>query len=151
MLRTSLLLDREFKMKKQKKSSEQLSAFLNWITSVKSDYSMHFSAVNESDKTTQDLLHQIELGTYADRNKYCTLLSSTRKSRRKHKDYVDIHGELHKLIETPEFLKILKQLTTILGNMRKQEEKIATHSRMYVPRVVTDLKFVKEQSERKLK
>ena len=116
MLRTSLLSDQEGNMKKHMKSSEQLSSFLNWITSVHSDYSMHYDAINEADKTTQDLLHQIELGSYTDRNKYCTQLSNTRRSRRKHKDYVDIHAEIHKIIQTPEFIKIQKQLVLALEN-----------------------------------
>ena len=125
-------------MKKVEKDSEKVSMFLNFLREVLAKYDSETSIVNSCDKQTQDILHQIELGPYKDRQKFVTELAHVRQKRRAAKDYVDIHRDLVQLIQTEPFYKIQKQLIQILGAMRKTET-ITTNQRSYRPRVRNDL------------
>lgn len=119
--------------KEDKKSSEYISEFLNFTRDVQSQYDFHFNAVNDYDKETGDLKHQIELGPYKDRNKAATALKWALLKRRVHKDYVDINSELVKYFNDPDFIKVFRKLEQLLGAVRKQE-KYVEGQRVYRPR-----------------
>ena len=121
-----------------KKDSEKLSSFLEFIREVKNQRTTYEEIISDCDKQTQDLLHQIELGPYKVRQKFTTQLAHIRQKRRIAKDWFDIHKSLIELIDDSIFSKNIKNLEQVLGSMRKSE-KIVEAQRVYRPRVRTDL------------
>lgn len=104
-----------------------------------SDYEFAESEVKKDQDATQDLLHQIEFGSYEDRRRYVTRLANIRKHRRKYKDFIEINSELYKFFKDPEMVKCYRALESrLLGQIRKQEHMIES-KRSYRPRVVKDL------------
>lgn len=120
------------------KSSENISNFLTFCRSVNSEYKTHCEAVNKYDYETQDVLHQLELGSYKERSKFATTLAKIRKQRRISKDFVDINATLVNYMTTPEFIKVQRQLEQLLGACRKQEAHVESQ-RVYRARVRNDL------------
>lgn len=120
------------------KSSENISNFLTFCKTVRSDYKLHYDNVNTYDKETQDILHQFELGSYKERSKFATVLAKIRKQRRESKNFVDVNKALVEYMETPEFIKVHRQLEQLLGVCRKQEAHVE-NQRAYRARVRTDL------------
>ncbi len=123
----------------EKKTSEYISEFLNFLRVIHSTYEYSENAMNDADAATQDLLHQIELGSYADRRKFATKLAQVRKTRRAYKDYIEITKPLYDLINRHDFIKIQRELEQILGQVRKQEKWILGQGRSYRPRIIKDL------------
>lgn len=116
--------------------------YLDTISDFQKAYQYAFNKVNETDKATQDLLHQLELGSVKERNKTATLLSKVRKERRYYKDIVTVLQPLMDLVGTAEaerFFNLFKSKT--LGETRKAEKMI--ENRQYFPRVVTDIEIAK--------
>ena len=120
------------------KSSESISNFLTFCKNTCTNYKNHYDDVNKYDKETQDILHQLELGSYKERSKFATALSKTRKERRKSKNFVDINKALVEYLTTPEFIKVQRQLEQLLGICRKQEAHVE-NQRAYRARVRNDL------------
>ncbi len=135
-------------MSKKQTDSDKLTQFLNFIRESTAELDKQNLIIKESDKETQDLLHQIELGPCKDRQKFCTQLAHVRRKRRIAKDYILIHEELISQFNTPEGKKTLRNLEQILGTMRKTEREIATQ-RAYRPRVRQDLTInIMEENKR---
>lgn len=120
------------------KSSENISNFLTFCKSVSSEYKTHYEAVNKYDYETQDVLHQLELGSYKQRARFANALAKIRKQRRISKDFVDINATLVEYMTTPEFIKVQRQLEQLLGACRKQEAHVESQ-RVYRARVRNDL------------
>lgn len=120
------------------KSSESISNFLTFCKNICTDYKNHYDDVDKYEKETQDILHQLELGSYKERSKFATALSKIRKERRKSKDFVDINKALVEYLTTPEFIRVQRQLEQLLGTCRKQEAHVE-NQRVYRARVRTDL------------
>lgn len=127
-------------MKKEndKISSEYVSEFLAFLRLVEKEYNISYNTVGDTDKASQDLLHQIEFGEYKERGKFATQLAKVRRERRLHKDFLEIHKPLYEYIQTREFIKVRRDLEEILGKMRKEENKVMTQ-RVYRPRILTNL------------
>lgn len=133
---------------KQTTEAERLSSFMSFVRETKSNLDAAKETVIECDKETQDLLHQLELGPYKDRQKFTTQLAHTRRNRRLAKDYILVHEDFVDLFSTPEGVKVLRSLEQILGQMRKSEQQIKTQ-RSYRPRVRTDLTInIKEEKSK---
>lgn len=124
------------KTTKEKKSSEYIEEFLNFLSDVKSKYNFAFDEVNQQDKLTQDYLHSIELDNlkYEERNKIATKLVINRKDRRYYKDIVEEYEPIVEFLDDSNNKKIINQLTQVLGKVRKQEER--HKNRVYIPRVL---------------
>ena len=71
--------------------------------------------VQKDQDATQDLLHQIEFGSYEDRRRYVTRLANIRKHRRKYKDFIEINSELYKYFKDPDSY-VLDNFTITLDN-----------------------------------
>lgn len=127
-------------MKKENiKTSEYLSTFLKFVEQVKSDYKYSYEMVGALDKSTQDILHQLELGDCKERGKFATQLTKIRKKRRQHKDYVDILAPLNRYFsEDTNWKQVEKKLSGVLGDVRKQE-KYVEGQRAYRPRSLDNL------------
>lgn len=141
-------------MKKQneelKNVSDYLSEFLCALRQFKTDYKSAVEEIPRCDSETQDLLHQLELGSYDARNRTATRIAHVRQRRRVCKDTVAQLQAIIDFINMPESVKFINQLNEILGKTRKAERNL--ENRVYFPRVVMDLEFVQEaKSEYKKK
>lgn len=74
-----------------KKSSEYIAEFLNFVSEAQVKYKFCSEEVSNQDKLTQDYLHSLELdGLKCDeRSKLATKLMINRKDRRYYKDLVE--------------------------------------------------------------
>lgn len=121
-----------------KKPSEYLSEFLNFVAEAQSQYRFCSEEVNNQDKLTQDYLHSLELdGLRCDeRSKVATKLAINRKDRRYFKDRAEELEPIVQFFEEPQNKKILDKMKQVLGVVRKSE---AYHKdRKYVPRVLKE-------------
>lgn len=125
---------------KNKQTSEYLSDFLRFLDVANKEYSSAYEAVGRADKTTQDYLHQLELGEYSTRRKTATALANNLKNRRENKDIVAILKPIFDF--TSKYQNIINELRKILGEIRKQERNTI---RYYYPRVIEDLDICKQQ------
>lgn len=121
-----------------KKPSEYISEFLNFITTAQSHYRFCSEEVNNQDKLTQDYLHSLELGDLKrdERSKVATKLAINRKDRRYYKDRVEELEPIVQFFEEPHNKKVLDKMRQVLGVVRKSE--VYHKERKYVPRVLKD-------------
>ena len=120
--------------------SESIANFANFIRLQDTEYKNNLELLEHYDACTQDLLHQIELGSSKDRDKAATRLSKVRKNRRVSKDLVDIFEPVHKLIETNEGKYFMRMLNEALGEVRKREKN--KKNRIYIPKALTDIPLI---------
>lgn len=121
-----------------KKSSERLAEFLNFVTEAQSQYKFCSEEVNNQDKLTQDYLHSLELDNLkcSERSKIATKLVTNRRDRRYFKDKAEELEPLVVFFEDPANKKVLNNLRQVLGQMRKSE---GYHkNRNYIPRVLKE-------------
>lgn len=123
-----------------KKPSEYISEFLNFITEAQSHYRFCSDEVNNQDKLTQDYLHSLELdGLKRDeRSKVATKLAVNRKDRRYYKDRVEELEPIVEFFEDPQNKKVLDKMKQVLGVVRKSE--VYHKDRKYIPRVLKEKK-----------
>jgi hypothetical protein len=123
-----------------KKPSEYISEFLNFVAEAQSQYRFCSEEVNNQDKLTQDYLHSLELdGLKRDeRSKVATKLAINRKDRRYYKDRAEELEPVVQFFEEPQNKKILDKMKQMLGATRKAE---GYHKdRTYIPRVLKEKK-----------
>lgn len=120
------------------KPSDQLKAFLDFVTDACAVYKLYGEYINTEDKLTQDLLHKLELNNLNrnERSKVATQLAINRKNRRYYKDRVEEIEPIAEFFADPVNKKVLDRLKQVLGAVRKQEEYHKT--RTYKPRVAKD-------------
>lgn len=112
-----------------------LKDFVKAIQTAQSEHKFYYDKVNELDKATNDILHQIELGKSAERNKWATKLSEIRKERRYAKDIVAVAEPIKKYVaENPAQIKAIERL---LGEVRKEQKHLK--ERKYTARVIKNL------------
>ena len=123
-----------------KKPSEYLSEFLNFVAEAQSQYKFCSEEVDNQDKLTQDYLHSLELDDLKrdERSKVATKLAVNRKDRRYYKDRAEELEPIVQFFEEPQNKKVLDKLKQVLGVVRKSE---AYHKdRKYIPRVLKENK-----------
>lgn len=123
-----------------KKPSEYLTEFLNFVAEAQSQYRFCSEEVSNQDKLTQDYLHSLELdGLKCDeRSKVATKLAVNRKDRRYYKDRVEELEPIVQFFEEPQNKKMLNSMKQVLGVVRKSE--LYHKDRKYVPRVLKEKK-----------
>lgn len=123
-----------------KKPSEYLSEFLNFVSEAQSQYRFCSEEVNNQDKLTQDYLHSLELdGLKRDeRSKVATKLAINRKDRRYYKDRAEELEPIVQFFEEPQNKKVLDKMKQVLGVVRKSES--YHKDRKYIPRVLKEKK-----------
>ena len=121
-----------------KKPSEYLSEFLNFVSEAQSHYRFCSEEVNNQDKLTQDYLHSLELdGLKRDeRSKVATKLAINRKDRRYYRDRVEELEPIVEFFNDPTNKKMLDKLKQTLGATRKAES--YHKDRKYIPRVLKE-------------
>ena len=127
-------------------SSEYISNFLAFTRYVQSEYKLKHEDVGTCDNATQDILHQIELGSYKERNKFTTQLAKVRRERRVAKDFVDINKQIVEYVQSDEFKKVYKSLEQLLGEVRKKEAYVENH-RQYNARVYNNLPISSKETK----
>lgn len=130
-------------VKMDKKVSLYYKEFLDAMRVFQRAYDYSYGEVNRCDKTTQDLLHQLELGTYDERRKTATALANIRKERRTHKDMTLVLQPFFDLLNTDTGKAFIKALQKTLGDTRKVE--INLQNRQYYPRVLQQLAICQRQ------
>ena len=120
-------------MDKNTESSQQLKEFLDFLQQLIGDYQYHLEAMKVEDKRSQDLLHEIELGPSKNKDRVATKLRKSRKARRVHKDYVEIHQALYDFITSQRGKDCKHDLEAILGTLRREERRKI--NRIYIPKV----------------
>ncbi len=123
-----------------KKPSECISEFLNFVSEAQVKHRLYSEEVNNQDKLTQDYLHSLELDNLKcdERSKVATKLAINRKDRRYYKDLVEEFEPIVQFFEDPQNKKVLDKLTQVLGQTRKSES--YHKDRAYVPRVLKEKK-----------
>lgn len=121
-----------------KKPSEHISEFLNFVTEAQSRYRFCSEEVENQEKLTQDYLHSLELDDLKcdERSKVATKLAINRKDRRYYKDRVEELGPIVQFFEEPQNKKVLDKMKQTLGVVRKSE--LYHKDRKYVPRVLKE-------------
>ena len=123
-----------------KKPSEYISEFLNFVAETQSQYRFCSDEVNNQDKLTQDYLHSLELDDLKcdERSKVATKLAINRKDRRYYKDRTEELEPIVEFFEEPQNKKVLDKLKQVLGVVRKSE--LYHKDRKYIPRVLKEKK-----------
>ncbi len=119
--------------------SEMLKQFLDFARDCETAYSLCSDNVPRLDKATQDLLHQLEFGSYKERSKTANMLAKIRRERRESKDSVALLQPLVELTSTNDGRKFIRQLQIVLGEIRKIEKSM--DNRIYTPRVITTIEI----------
>jgi hypothetical protein len=121
-----------------KKPSEYITEFLNFVSEAQSQYRFCSEEVNNQDKLTQDYLHSLELDDLKrdERSKVATKLMVNRKDRRYYRDRVEELESIVQFFEEPQNKKVLDKMKQVLGATRKAES--YHKDRKYVPRVLKD-------------
>ena len=123
-----------------KKPSEYISEFLNFVAEAQSQYRFCSEEAEIQEKLTQDYLHSLELdGLKRDeRSKIATKLMINRKDRRYYKDRVEEFEPIVQFFDEPQNKKMLDKLKQVLGQVRKAEN--YHKDRKYIPRVLKEKK-----------
>lgn len=127
-------------MKSQTVNSENISAYLNFITNIQSTVRRAEEDLEHLNELTQDYLHALELGdlNYTERAKVATKLAQCRKERRIAKDILEELEEFSAFCDEKESKAYVNKLRENLGKMRAAEKR--HKNRFYTPRVAEDMK-----------
>lgn len=119
--------------------SKPISDFLKYEKDVRKKYKIALENIDLLDKSTQDLLHQMELGEYKDSVKVVPQLRKIRKARRIYKDFIETVEPFIDLMQTQEYTRAINKLSSdVLGKVRKEEKA----NRRYYPRIISELPFL---------
>lgn len=133
-------------MAKEKKASEYISEFLNFMNSAVRLCDFCENELVKQDKITQDFLHSLELNElkYADRAKIATQLALNRRDRRYYKDRIEELTAIKTYVN--ENKKVFAELSRLLGAVRKSEKHHI--DRVYVPKVLDMPKITSKSTDK---
>lgn len=100
-------------------------------------YDINRKQLEENEAITQDILHQIELGSYVEGRKWYGQLRKTRKARRLNKDVIEVLVRFNDLFASQLGKTFLNELNEILGEARKRER--SQHNRHYAAKQIKNL------------
>ena len=107
-----------------------------------STYELNSYELDDNDNKTQDILHQIELGSYNEGRKWYGILRKIRRQRRVNKDTLEVMDKFHNLITSDLGVKFMRQLDECLGDARNKEKKLLT--RHYLAKSIENLPISKD-------
>ena len=117
-----------------------LRDFTKAINQARAEHRFYKEKVEELDKATQDILHQLELGDNKERSKWTTKLVQVRKERRYAKDMTIALLPIANYAENS--MPEVKKVERLLGDYRKEKTKLK--DRKYSARVVKNLSICVE-------
>lgn len=107
----------------EKKVSEVLQDFLNYIDCCRNQYQAAHDAVGTEDKRLQDLLHELEFAEGENgKRRAGTKLQQSRRERRRQKDEVKRLELIVNFFNESAHKNTLNKMRQLLGKQRKQEE-----------------------------
>ena len=119
----------------ERRPSEIITEFLNFLESSKNEYESAYEDVGKEDSKVQTFLHDMEFAKdKGERNRIATRLQQSRKARRKAKDRVKLYEHVHNFYTDKQnqgFLKALRRLQ----NEQASEEKYLFSPREFKKRV----------------
>ena len=104
--------------------AKKIQAIRDGIKELLQIYLTNQRNIEDMDAMTQDILHQIELGSYNEGRKYYGQLRKARKARRESKDVEEVLSKFYSLISSDNGIKFIRQLDEVLGDARNQEKKL---------------------------
>ena len=118
----------------EKKVSEQIKSFLDFIDECREQNSMAYDGVGEEDKRHQDLMHEIEFEDDPDKIAEIGMrVHQNRVQRRVYKDIYAVTAPVDKFAREPQNKKTLNLARQLLGEVRNVERH--QENRTYVPRI----------------
>lgn len=130
----------------EKKVSEQIKSFLDFIDECRELNSMAYSGVGEEDKRHQDLTHAIEFED--DPEKIARIgmrIHQNRIERRAYKDIYETTSPVVEFARNPQNKKTLDSARQLLGKVRKVESH--QENRFYIPRIKENQVYFQEIRE----
>lgn len=132
----------------EKKISEQIKSFLDFIDECRELNSMAYSGVGEEDKRHQDLTHAIEFEHDPEKiDRIGRRIHQNRIERRVYKDIYEITSPVVEFARDPQNKKTLDSARQLLGKVRKVESR--QENRFYVPRIKENQVYFQEVREDK--
>ncbi|MBO5712206.1 MAG: hypothetical protein J6R47_05140 [Acholeplasmatales bacterium] len=107
-------------------------------------YTNNCDQLEANDHITQDILHQMELGSYNEGRKWYGALRKARKDRRVNKDTIEVLTKFMELMNTDYAIKFMRQLDEALGSARNEEKRL--NNRHYTAKYLHDLPISKDIS-----
>lgn len=118
----------------EKRVSEQIKAFLDFVDECMKLNSMACSGVEDENKRQQDLLHAIEFENDPDKIAGIGIrLHQNRAERRVYKDLFELTDPVVQFFQESPNRKALDQMRQLLGKVRKVEK--YHENRVYIPRI----------------
>lgn len=118
-----------------KKPSEIITEFLNFLESAKNEYESAYADVGMEEKKEQTFLHDLEFAPNKnERNKVATRFQHSRRIRRKAKDRAKLYEHIHNFYTDKQNHNLLKALRR-LQNEQITEEKYLFGNREFKNRV----------------
>lgn len=119
----------------EKKPSEIITEFLNFLERAKNEYESAYADVGVEDRKEQTFLHDLEFAPNKnERNKVATRFQHSRRARRKAKDRVKLYEHIHNFYTDKQNQNLLKALRR-LQNEQISEEKYLFGNREFKNRV----------------
>ena len=110
-------------MSEEKKPSEVIQEFLNYLEFCKHEYKTKRETQESVDSQAQDWCHKFENAkNKQERNRLATAFHNLRVERRGHKDKAKLYGKLANFAQDKSNELFLKRLRKILSDQIKQEE-----------------------------
>lgn len=122
--------------------AKKIESARNILKELQEIYLINCEGLETNDRITQDILHQIELGSYNEGRKWYGTLRKARKDRRVNKDTIEILTRFMELMNTDYAIKFMKQLDEVLGNARNEEKKLI--NRHYAAKYIQNLPISEE-------
>ncbi len=121
----------------EKRTSEQIESFLDFVKECQELNSMAYDGVGEEDKRHQDLIHAIEFENNPDRIAQLGMrIHQNRVERRVYKDMFAVTEPVVQFARDSQNKKTLEQMRQVLGKVRKEEKH--QENRVYIPRIKED-------------
>ena len=130
----------------EKKVSEQIKSFLDFIDECRELNAMAYSGVGEEDKRHQDLTHAIEFED--DPEKIARIgmrIHQNRVERRAYKDIYEVTLPVMEFVQDPKNKKTMDAVRQLLGEVRKKER--YHENRVYIPRIKESRVYFREIGE----
>ena len=130
----------------EKKVSEQIKSFLDFVDECRELNSMAYSGVGEEDRRHQDLIHAIEFEDDPDEIARIGMrLHQSRVERRVYKDLFEVTDPVVQFSKDPQNKRALDSARQLLGKVRKAESR--QENRFYVPRIKENQVYFQEIRE----
>lgn len=130
----------------EKKASEQIKSFLDFINECQEPNAMAYDGVGEEDKRHQDLIHAIEFEEDPDKIAQIGMrIHQNGVERRVYKDIYEVTSPVVEFARDPQNKKTLNSAQQLLGEVRKVEK--YHENRVYIPRIKEERGHGQEDSE----